>query len=194
MSQSFDAQPGWPPDRSSVEAARFGDRAALADILTAGHPRLVAFFRGAGPPWADADDLAAHTCEAVVKSIDKLRNPAAFEGWFWQIARLSLRGWIRKNRRPRRLPPGSVAPREPDEAFFEAEEHDLIRAALAMMSTKERELLWLREVEGLSYEEIGGRLGAATGTVRVACHRARKRLEVVYLDLEPPTGATDAGS
>ena len=50
-----------------------------------------------------------------------------------------------------------------------------------MITMKDRELLWLREVEGLSYEEIGGRLSAAAGTVRVACHRARKRLERAYL-------------
>ncbi len=156
-------------------------------MLTAGHPRLVAFFRGAGPPRADADDLAAHTCEAVVKSIHKLRNVDAFEGWFWQIARLTLRGWIRKNRRAVRLPPEPVAPRQPDEAFADSEDYATIRAALARLGDRERQLLWLREVEVLSYQEIGTRLGAATGTVRVACHRARLRLEAAYQaeDLAP---------
>ncbi len=57
--------------------------------------------------------------------------------------------------------------------------------ALDHLSDRDRQLLWLREVEGLSYDEIGGRLRATAGTVRVACHRARKRLEEAYRALEP---------
>ena len=49
------------------------------------------------------------------------------------------------------------------------------RGRLSKLTEKDRELLWLREVEGLAYGEIGGRFGAATGTIRVACHRARKK-------------------
>ncbi len=63
-------------------------------------------------------------------------------------------------------------------------EHDLIRQAMASLSLKDREILWLREVEGLEYEEIGTRLGATVGTVRVACHRARKRLEEAFQRLD----------
>jgi RNA polymerase sigma factor (sigma-70 family) len=51
---------------------------------------------------------------------------------------------------------------------------------MSQLSTRDRQLLWLREVEGLSYDDIGSRLGATVGTVRVACHRARQRLEEVY--------------
>lgn len=174
----------WPPSLEAIEQARIGDNSALADILRVGHPRLVAYFAGAGPQRADAEDLAAHTLEAVVTSIHRLKNPNAFEGWFWQIARYSFRGWIRKARRPDRFEPNYVPERSAEDIVELSDEHTQIRQALAALSPKDRSLLWLRDVEDLSYEEIGGRLGSAVGTVRVACHRARKRLEEAYAALD----------
>lgn len=173
----------WPPDPDVIEAARAGDRAAMATILRSGHPRLVGFFRGAGPQRADADDLAAHTCEALVKGVTKLRDVEAFEGWFWTIARTSLKGWIRKHRRETRYPPADVAPRQPDEAIEDAEDYATIRKALAKLSEKDRQILWLREVEELSYDDISGRLGPTAATIRVASHRARRRLEEAYAEI-----------
>ncbi len=174
----------WPPSLEVIEQARTGNTSALAEILRAGHPRLVAYFSGAGPQRADAEDLAAHTLEAVVTSIHRLKNPNAFEGWFWQIARYSFRGWIRKTRRPDRFEPSYIPERNAEDTVELSDEHTQIRQALAALSPKDRSLLWLRDVEDLSYEEIGGRLGSAVGTVRVACHRARKRLEEAYAALD----------
>ncbi len=170
----------WPPAADAVELCRAGDRQALSAVLQAGFPRLVAYFIGAGVSPSDADDLAADACEGIVKNISKLRQPEAFEAWFWAIGRAKLRTWIRKRRRPGRFEPVGAPGNTPAEALVEGEEHAEIRLALQFLSPKDRELLWLREVEGLSYEEIGGRLRAAAGTVRVACHRARKRLESAY--------------
>ncbi len=176
--------PSWPPSPEVIKRAQDGDRRALESILRAGHPRLVAFFVGSGPQRADAEDLAAHTLEAVVTSIHKLKNPAAFEGWFWQIARFSFRGWIRRTRRPTRFERHYPATPSPEDPLELSEEHAQIRNALNHLSDKDRQLVWLRDVEELSYEDIGGRLGSAVGTVRVAYHRARKKLQEAYDGLE----------
>ncbi len=180
----------WPPDSDTIERCRAGERDSIALVIRSGFPRLIAFFIGAGVPPSDADDLAADTCEGLVKNISKLREVGAFEAWFWAIARAKLRTWIRKRRRPGRFEPVNAPGNTPAERIVENEEHAEIRLAMEQLSAKDRELLWLREVEGLSYEEIGGRLRSAAGTVRVACHRARKRLEVAYEqvagDLEEP--------
>jgi len=176
--------PNWPPALETVERARDHDSDAISTLFSAGYPRLIGFFRVAGVPGPDAEDLAAETVEAIVKSLPRLRAPIAFEAWFWTIARAKLRTWIRKRRRPRPDPPISPEASRPDELAEIDEEHAAIVQALELLSTRDRELLWLREVEQLSYEEIGGRLGAAVGTVRVACHRARRRLEAAYERLE----------
>jgi RNA polymerase sigma factor (sigma-70 family) len=174
------SSPTWPPDTDTVERCRSGDHQALTVVLSSGFPRLVAFFVGAGVPHAEADDLAADSCEGVVKNVSKLRDTVAFEAWFWAIARAKLRTWIRRTRRPGRFEPVGAPGSSPAEAVVEREEHADLRRALDKLTPRDRQLLWLREVEGLSYEEIGGRLRAAVGTVRVACHRARKRLETAY--------------
>ena len=96
------------------------------------------------------------------------------------IVRNRLKGWIRVNRRPRRYEPANATVAGPEERAIDADDHSRIKGALSMLTERDRELLWLREVEGLTYGEIGGRFGAATGTIRVACHRARKRLERAY--------------
>jgi len=179
-----DGRPNWPPALEIVERAREGDADAISTLFSLGYPRLIGFFRVSGVPGPDAEDLAAETIEAMVKSLPGLRAPVAFEAWFWTIARARIRTWIRKRRRPRPSPLITPEVSRPDELAEIGEEHAVIVQALGLLSMRDRELLWLREVEQLSYEEIGGRLGAAIGTVRVACHRARRRLEAIYERLE----------
>ena len=86
-----------------------------------------------------------------------------------------------RRRRAARPTDAMVSPSTPEEISMEGDEHRRIRIALVSLSPKDRELLWLREVEGLGYEDIARRLGVAAGAVRVACHRARRRLEAIYL-------------
>ncbi len=163
-----------------VAAARDGNRESLGRLCTLIHPRLIGFYRYSGLTAYEAEDLAGDVVEDVITRLATLRSPKAFDAWMWSIGRNRLKGWIRVNRRPDRFEPASPAASGPEERVIDADDHSRIRGALTMLSVKDRELLWLREVEGLSYEEIGGRLSAATGTIRVACHRARKKLEQAY--------------
>lgn len=177
-------QAGWPPPLSQVEAAQTGDRDALGDILRQGFPKLVAFYRGMGLARAEAEDVASEAVVGMVKGIGSLREPGAFEGWFWTIARNRVRTQLRRRGRvvyEKDQP--SIG--TPEDLVVIGEEHGQIRVALSYLSTRERELLWLREVEGLAHEEIAGRLGMAAGAVRVACLRARRKLEEAYTRLEP---------
>jgi RNA polymerase sigma-70 factor (ECF subfamily) len=163
-----------------VVAARDGDRDSLGRLCTLIHPRLIGFYRYSGLTASESEDLAGDVIEDVLTRLATLRSPKAFDAWMWSIGRNRLKGWIRVNRRPDRYEPSTPAASGPEERAIDADDHSRIRGALTMLSLKDRELLWLREVEGLSYEEIGGRLSAATGTIRVACHRARKKLEQAY--------------
>jgi RNA polymerase sigma-70 factor (ECF subfamily) len=169
-------------DHDLVTAAQRGDPEAMGRLFAAAAPRLVAFFRYSGLTKVESEDLAADVMEKVLRSLTRLRDSKAFEAWLWTIARNQLRGHLRKNRgEPAHAasPPGM----EPSELVELAEEHGAIRAALGRLPMRDRQLLWLREVEGMSHAEIGGRLGAATGAVRVALHRARRRLEAAYREV-----------
>lgn len=156
----------------------------MGRVLGAGHPRLLAFYHGVGMPPDLVGEIVADALEGMVRNFPKLRDPLAFEAWFWTIARNRMRSNIRRYRSPRQPQDAFVSPSTPEEKAMTRHEHDTIRAALETLPVRDRELLWLREVEGLEYEEIGTRLGASVGTVRVACHRARKRLEEAFVRLE----------
>lgn len=168
-------------DLDVVIAARDGDHAALTEACATVYPRLVAFYRYSGLTPHHAEDVASDAVEDVIKRISTLKRPRSFDAWLWTIGRTRLRGWIRKNRRPAPVEPVVPEAPGPAEQVIVEEEHAQIRSALTSLSTRDRELLWLSEVEGLTYAEVGGRIGAATGTTRVACHRARRRLEEAYL-------------
>jgi len=163
-----------------VTAARTGDQEALGQIGAAVFRRLVSFYRYSSLPVHEAEDLAAESVAVVVGNLGALKSDEAFDAWMWSIGRNQLRGWLRKKKRGASAEPAPAAMGGPEDEAVLREEHAEVMVALASLSQRDRELLWLREVEGLSYEEIGGRLGAATGTVRVACHRARKRLEKAF--------------
>lgn len=167
-------------------AARAGDIEAMGRVLAAGHPRLVAFYHGVGMPADLVGEIVSDTLEGLVRGFSGLRDVDSFEGWFWAVARNRMRTSIRRYRSERTPNDAFVSPSTPEEAVLISDEHQRIRSAMAELSDKDRRLLWLREIEGLDYDEIGSRLGAAVGTVRVACHRARRRLEDAYRRLEGP--------
>lgn len=174
----------WPPGERIVARARRGEPGALAALLTVAYPRLIGFYRVAGLARPDAEDLASDVVEVLLRQVPKLRRARSFEAWFWKVARSRLNSWLRATRRPSPAVAASAAGPGPEETAEVAEEHATIRRALAMVPARDRMLLWLREVEGLSYDEIGGRLQATVGAVRVGCHRARRRLERAYRALE----------
>ncbi len=174
----------WPPSPERVEAARSGDRIVLGEILEQGFPKLVAFYRGSGLRHADADELASEALEGMVKNLPKLREAAAFEAWFWSVARNRFRSLLRKKGRvERELEYAPVD--DPSDLLIETEEHGMIRQAMTHLSVRDRQVLWLREVEGLTHDEIAGRMKMATGAVRVAALRARRRLADAYEGLHP---------
>jgi RNA polymerase sigma-70 factor (ECF subfamily) len=139
-----------------------------------------------GLKWADAEEVASEAMEGMVKGISRLRAPEAFEGWFWTIARYRMRSSFRRKTRIERELEYAPVP-DPADLAAEVDEHAAIRTALGMLGDRDRQIIWLREVEGLSHDEIGSRLEMATGAVRVAALRARRRLEEAYSRLHPET-------
>lgn len=170
----------WPPLPDEVAAARDGDGDALHRILAAAMPKLVAFFRGLGLRIHDAEDLAADTGEALVRHLGKLRNPSTFETWFWRVARNKFHDYLRRKQLPQET--AVSAPQQPpDDGLLLAADHHAVREAFLQLRPRDREVLWMRDVVGLDYQEIAGRLRLREGAVRVAVMRARQRLEQALL-------------
>jgi RNA polymerase sigma factor (sigma-70 family) len=147
-------------------------------IATAAVPKLVSFYRGQGIRSHDAEDLASDAIESVVRNLPRLRDAARFEAWFWRIARSKFYDHLRQKHKGG--PP--LTEREemfddPAENLLIADEHADVRVAFALLKDRDRDLLWMRDVVGLPYSDISGRLKLSEGALRIAVMRARQRLE-----------------
>ncbi len=173
----YDRRHPWPPSADMVAAAQGGDDALLSGILAAGIPKLVAFYRGLGLRAHDAEDIAGDACEALVRAFPKLRDPSRFEPWFWRVARSKFYDHLRRKRRPGPAPERDAVYDVASDALEAADDHYEIRMAFLTLTERDRELLWMRDVIGLEYRDMSGRLMLSEGGIRIAVMRARRRLE-----------------
>ena len=176
----------WPPDVESIERAQEGDDRTLTTILTAAMPKLVAFYRGLGLVLVDAEDAASEAAIAIVRNLPRLRDPVRFEAWFWRIARSKLNDHLRKKQRLPKHRERDADYQTPEEMLMLGEEYADVQQAFAVLSNRDKELLWMRDVIGLSYGDMSGRLPGSEGALRIAVMRARKRFEegLGQLDVE----------
>lgn len=168
--------------REAAERARRGDAAAFRDVVRATHATV---FRLAAAIVRDRDEAADVAQETYIRAWDaraELRDGAAVTGWLCRIARNVAqdrrRSWWSRIRAPlgkAALALPGMAPAA-DEALAGLESAREVRRALAALPEKHRVVLTLREVEGMSYDEIAVAVGAPVGTVESRLHRARAGL------------------
>ena len=167
------------PSDDIVLAAMRGEEWAVQRVFEIVTPRFVGFYRFHGMAAADAEETASHAIEAVLGRLTKLEDATSFESAAWRTARKHRVEFSRRRRSMPELPaPSPVAFDERPQEISRDER--TVQAALARLSERDRDLLWLRDVEGLPDRAIGGRMAAAVGLVRVACVRARRRLRHAY--------------
>lgn len=182
--------PSHDPDRQVLEACRRGDRGAF-DVLVERHHRRV--FRLSVRFLGDEEsalDAAQETFVKAWRALPRFEGGALFTTWLTRIAINQCRNELRrrgtaKHARLRSLDerlPGTDIPRgdtlaASTRAPWEAVEGRELRATLAgilaALEPEDREVLLLKEVEGLSYEAMAEILDIPTGTVRSRLHRAR---------------------
>ena len=128
---------------------------------------------------ADAEDLAQ---EALVRAFEKrasLRDPERVRGWVLAMLRNLHLNRIR-DEKPHLLVLGGEAPEEPrgdlEREVMDRHLPDHLLLALRALPEEQASAMWLREVEGLSYEELAEAMGTPIGTVRSRLARARASL------------------
>lgn len=183
-------------DRCLVDLAQHGDVRAF-EALVRRHERWVFTLahRMVGDR-ADAEDLAQEVFLKAYRGLSSFRGGSRFSTWLYAIAshhcvnHLTSRGY--RTRREARsdaksdasgriLPSGvervaDAAP-GPDAVLEQRDLRRAIEDALARMTVDHRMVVILRDIQGLSYEEIAETLGVELGTVRSRLHRARMELK-----------------
>ncbi len=169
---------------AAARGAQRGDAGAFRELLDGSHETV---FRLAAALVGDRDEAADVVQETYIRAwnaLEELREPDAVLGWLCRIARNCARdrrrGWWDRLRAPlepaERDDPAHAEAPAPDEALLSAERAGSVRRALGRLPEKHRVVLVLREVEGMSYEEIAEALGVPVGTVESRLHRARAGL------------------
>jgi RNA polymerase sigma-70 factor, ECF subfamily len=170
-------------DRSLVQAAQGGDRAALDALLRRHHDRIHALCRRICLNDADALDATQEALIAIVRGLHRFDGRAAFSTWSYRVAtNACLDELRRRKRRPRPgLEPDQVAPRGGD-TTERSDVADAVAArvdvdhVLAQLAPDHRAVVVLRDLCGLDYAEIAETLDVPVGTVRSRLSRARGQL------------------
>lgn len=164
------------------------------EILVKRHQRSVYnLLYQLAPDWNNTADLAQEVFIRAWRSIHNLRNPKAFRSWLNQIATNLFYDELRK--RPKHMntismdesidEDGSDSPTRdiadtsalPDETVQRQELAQAIRNAMAELPEQFRVAIILRELQGLSYEEIALLTNSEMGTVKSRIARARTKIQ-----------------
>lgn len=186
LQQSSDRSFATRPDLHGLAAlAVGGDAGAIERLLAAVRPVVHRYTRarlGVGlVDQSAADDAAQEVCIAVLSALPTYRDEGVpFEAFVYAIAARKVADVHRAAAR-RPLPiaeiPDGVDPAEGPEALaLRASDARLAQDLLARLPEQQREILLLRVAVGLSAEETGLAMGMSPGAVRVAQHRALRRL------------------
>jgi RNA polymerase sigma-70 factor (ECF subfamily) len=183
-------------DGGLLVAARGGDEGAFAAIVDLYQRRVWGMCWRYLHDAATADDLVQETFCRLVLTLHRVEGGTHLSPWIHRIAtNLCLDELRRQARRPRHDPAADEdAAGEPElydedrarqpERFSEASiTADLVWSAMRRVPMRQREVLVLCEIYGMTYEEISRRLELRVGAVQGLLHRARERFKVEYVRL-----------
>ena len=176
-----------------MEAARQGDQDAVEQLVRAYEKRVFALtLRMCGNP-EDAAEAAQEAFLAVWQGLKFFRGESSFSTWLYRLASNACVDLLRREGRHRaaagpslddeelRLETADPAP-TPQEAAERAELRRQIENGLRALPAEYRQVLILREMHQLSYEEIGQTLSLDPGTVKSRISRGRKRLQKFLME------------
>ncbi len=179
---------GQLPDAGDDELLRLslgGDTRAFHALADRHAERLYRLAASMTASRVDAEDIVQETLVGAFKGMKAFAGRSSVKTWLTRILVTQVARWRRdqKRRRPVRLSPMSGGDGEDHEAAPTTRDHgDPVGArldvmeAIARLSAEHRDVVVLRELEQLSYEDIAAVLGIPRGTVESRLHRARSEL------------------
>ena len=202
-------------DLALVRRARDGEVDAFRTLVIRHQRKVyavaVGIVRDADLAW----DVAQEVFVRVHRGLDGFKGESSFFTWLFRITTHVAIDSVRKERTSQREDVDEVREvdleeagegilstalgSDPGDTLLRRELADKMEAALGTLPEKHRTILVLREVEGLSYEELAERLGIHKGTVMSRLFHARRKMQAAlrpYSDVEPMslTGGIEVAS
>ena len=183
-------------DHRLVAAVRRGDDRAFEVLYARYHRRIHAYVMGMVKDHGRAEDVTQEVFVSALRRMRETERPIAFKPWIYEIAKNACIDQFRRTRRAEEVSleaDEGLAPSDygrlvgsdptPDAAVAAKQDLDHLCGAFGGLSDTHHEILVMREFEGMSYREIGERLGMSRPAVESTLFRARRRLTEEYDDL-----------
>src|SRR5437870_3361980 len=179
-------------ERTLVQAAQSGRSEATDELVERYYPRVYSFV--ATLQSGEAEDLTQEVFARALGALPRFNGEYQFGAWLLQIARnVCIDEARRQVRRPQPTDPVDLVELETSDSLpdhvWESVSSEIavatVHRALAKLPKRQRTVLVLRELEGMSYADIAVALRISTRAVEISLSRARKRmrLELKHLDL-----------
>jgi RNA polymerase sigma-70 factor, ECF subfamily len=169
-------------DRRLLERARSGEQDALEQLLERYQSQVYRFGLKMCREPEDAKDVLQDTLLSVARNLRDFRGASSISTWLYTIARSFC---VKKRRTSKFAPKDGALPLEDeaarvadpgvaaDEALASKQVEEALEAAIAGLEPMYREVLLLRDVEGLTAPEVARVTGASVQAVKSRLHRAR---------------------
>lgn len=172
-------------DREAAERARQGDHEAYAQLMRQHQNRIFRHLLNLTGSREEALELSQEVFLKAWQALPEWRPDAQFHTWLYRIASNLAYDLLRRRRIVSYEPLAEDwdAPADeagPQQRLQARQGLAALDAALARLPADQREIVLLREVEGLSYDELAATLGIDEGTVKSRLARARAALAQAY--------------
>jgi RNA polymerase sigma-70 factor (ECF subfamily) len=175
-------------DLESIEAYQAGRTEAFDELVVAYDMPVRRLLVQLNVPLPEVEDLAQEVFLRVFRNLGRFRGQSSFYTWLYRITvnvffdhnKKRKRADVRLQRLQNALVDVSSSPGtgdDPYHACFDALTEEALTQAIAALPEAFRDVVKMREVDDLSYEEIAAQTGISIGTVRSRLSRARARLK-----------------
>jgi RNA polymerase sigma-70 factor (ECF subfamily) len=177
-------------DQALVERVQKGDKRAFDLLVRKYQHKIVSVVSRYVSDWSEAQDVAQEAFIRAYRAIGSFRGDSAFYTWIYKIAINTAKNQIVS--RGRRPPIGDIAIDDailldgasqlrdratPERELMRQEIEQTVFATVEELPEELRTAITLREVDGLSYEEIAEAMNCPIGTVRSRIFRAREAVD-----------------
>ena len=190
-----------------VEAARQGDQSAFEQLVHLYEKRVLALTTRMCKNPADAEEAAQEAFLSAWQGLPFFRGDASFSTWLYRLASNACVDLLRREGRHQAAAGPSLDDEEasldvadgtpgPQEAAERRELREQIEEGLRALTPEHRQVLLLREMHQLSYDEIADTLELDVGTVKSRISRGRRQLRKFLLEkgnFSPPSASKEPG-
>ena len=167
-----------------------GAEESFCALFESVYPRVRRYFLLRGMEIGEAEDLAQNVMVIVYQRASDVRDQQIFHGWLFRVAKNELsRFWRQRQARNRIAEMEPLSDELADRLMIEMEmaSHSNFAEWMSYLEPAEREIIILRFIEDLSYEEIAIALGIPVGTVKWRLFSAKKKLAPIINASMPKT-------